>query len=90
MDIQLKLNALGFLNGIKGELGYELYDHKNDSKELNNLANNKDYIKVFDSLKLVIDQRISEASIKPKGLGRQFENTKPMYKAKKYNIWRYS
>ena len=68
--------------GSKGELGYELYDHKNDSKELNNLANNKDYIEVFDSLKLVIEQRISEASIKPKGLGRQFENTKPMYKAK--------
>ena len=36
----------------------------------------------MDSLKLVIDKRISDASIKPQSLGRQFENAKPMYKAK--------
>ena len=36
----------------------------------------------MDSLKLVIEQRIADASIKPEGLGRQFENAKPMYKAK--------
>ena len=29
----------------------------------------------------MIDQRIAEASIKPKGLGRQFEKAKPMHKA---------
>ena len=68
--------------GNNGELGYELYDHKNDKKELINLASNQDYNEVMDSLKLVIDQRIAEASIKPKGLGRQFENAKPMYKSK--------
>ena len=68
--------------GVNGELGYELYDHENDKNELINLVNNKDYNKVKDSLKLMIDQRIAEASIKPKGLGRQFENVKPMYKAK--------
>tara|TARA_Y100000589_G_scaffold167402_1_gene159311 strand:- start:14 stop:1564 length:1551 start_codon:yes stop_codon:yes gene_type:complete len=68
--------------GINGELGYELYDHKNDKKELINLASNQDYNEVMDSLKLVIDKRIAEASIKPEGLGRQFENVKPMYKAK--------
>ena len=34
------------------------------------------------SLKLVIEKRIVEASIKPDGLGRQFEKVKPMYKAK--------
>ena len=68
--------------GRNGELGYELYDHKNDKKELVNLARNQDYSEVMDSLKLVIDQRILESSIKPNGLGRQFENTKPMYKAK--------
>ena len=67
--------------GNSGELGYELYDHKNDKKELINLASNQDYNEVMDSLKLVIDQRIAEASIKPKGLGRQFENAKPMHKA---------
>ncbi len=61
---------------------YELYDHKKDKDELINLASNKDYDEVQDSLKLLIEQRISNASIKPKGLGRQFENTKPMYKAK--------
>ena len=36
----------------------------------------------MDSLKLVIDERITAASNKPNGLGRQFENVKPMYKAK--------
>ena len=68
--------------GKNGELGYELYDHKSDKKELINLANSEDYIQTMDSLKFVIEQRIAEASIKPEGLGRQFENAKPMYKAK--------
>ena len=36
----------------------------------------------MDSLKLVIEQSITEASIKTEGLGRQFKNAKPMYKAK--------
>jgi len=68
--------------GSNGELGYELYDHKNDKNELINLVNNQDYNEVMDSLKLVIEKRIVEASIKPDGLGRQFEKVKPMYKAK--------
>ena len=68
--------------GSNGELGYELYDHKNDKKELINLARNQDYNQIMDSLKLVIEQRIIEASIKPKGLGRQFEDAKPTPKAK--------
>ena len=68
--------------GTNGELGYELYDHKNDNNELNNLVKNENYNGVMDSLKLIIEQRISEASIKPEGLGRQFENIKPMFKAK--------
>ena len=68
--------------GVNGELGYELYDHKNDEKELINLASNQDYNQVLDSLKLLIEQRIADASIKPKNLGRQFENAKPMFKAK--------
>ena len=68
--------------GSNGELGYELYDHKNDKNELINLASNQDYNEVMDSLKLVIEQRIADASIKPEGLGRQLENAKPMYKAK--------
>ena len=68
--------------GANGELGYELYDHKNDKNELINLANNKDYNEVMDSLKIVIDKRIADASMKPQSLGRQFENARPMYKAK--------
>ena len=67
--------------GSNGELGYELYDHENDKNELINLASNQDYNEVIDSLKLVIEQRIAEASIKPEGLGRQFENAKPIPKA---------
>ncbi len=68
--------------GIDGELGYELYDHKYDKSELINLAKRQNYKLVIDSLKLVIDQRINDASIKPEGLGRQIEDAKPMYKAK--------
>ena len=68
--------------GSDGELGYELYDHKNDKNELINLASNQDYNQVMDSLKMVIEQRITDASIKPKDLGKQFENAKPMFKAK--------
>ena len=41
--------------GINGELGYELYDHDHDKNELINLADNKDYNDVLDSLKIVIE-----------------------------------
>ena len=68
--------------GQNGELGYELYDHKNDKNELVNLASHKDYNEVMDSLKLMIEKRINDASNKPEGLGRQIENAKSMYKAK--------
>jgi len=68
--------------GINGELGYELYDHKNDKNELINLSSRQDYKQVLDSLKQVIVERITDASIKPESLGRQFENAKPMHKAK--------
>ena len=68
--------------GVNGELGYELYDHKNDKNELINLASNQEYREVMDTLKALINQRIAEAPSKPEGLGRQFENAKSMYKAK--------
>tara|TARA_B100000963_G_scaffold93023_1_gene80107 strand:+ start:169 stop:1719 length:1551 start_codon:yes stop_codon:yes gene_type:complete len=68
--------------GKNGELGYELYDHKNDKNELNNLEKNEDYSKILDSLKIIIEKRITEASIKPDGLGRQIKNIKSTYKAK--------
>tara|TARA_S200000501_G_scaffold349553_1_gene365751 strand:+ start:1801 stop:3327 length:1527 start_codon:yes stop_codon:yes gene_type:complete len=62
--------------GEKGILGYELYDHKYDKKELHNLSSTEDYKKIKDSLILVIDKRIVEARKKPKGLLLQFANTK--------------
>ena len=48
---------------------------------MKNLADNEYYSSTIDSLKLVIEKRIIEASIKPKGLGRQFDNARPMFKA---------
>ena len=59
--------------GEKGEFGYELYDHKNDSQELNNLVNNDNYYLVLDSLKKHIDLRIADARKIPEGVGRQLQ-----------------
>ena len=58
---------------------YELYDHKDDKDELINLVNDKQYTKVFDSLKQVIEKRVVEARKYPKGLGRQLDNVKPWF-----------
>ncbi len=59
--------------GEKGELGYELYDHKNDPSEMINLTNDSNYLQILDSLKQEINFRISDAKLKPIGIGRQFE-----------------
>ena len=59
--------------GENGELGYELYDHKNDKEELKNLVSNTSYSSLLDSMKIEIDIRIANAKLKPKGVGRQFE-----------------
>ena len=59
--------------GKNGELGYELYDHNNDKEELINLANDPNYLPILDSLKKEINFRIADARLKPKGVGRQFE-----------------
>ena len=59
--------------GENGELGYELYDHKTDREELKNLVYDPNYSIILDSLKTDIDMRIADAKLKPKGLGRQFE-----------------
>ena len=68
--------------GENGILGYELYDHKFDKEELNNLSNNSEYKQIKDSLYVIINRRISEVRDKPKGLGRQFENAKEWYEPK--------
>ena len=59
--------------GENGELGYELYDHRNDKEELKNLVSNPNYSSLLDSMKIEIDIRIANAKLKPKGVGRQFE-----------------
>ena len=44
--------------GKNGELGYELYDHKNDKNELNNLEKNEDYAETLDSLKIIMKKEL--------------------------------
>ena len=68
----------------KGEFSYELYDHKFDKFELENLANNVDYLSTKDSLVNVIKYRISEAKIKPLGLGKQIDNAMPSFEPKRF------
>ena len=67
--------------GENGEFGYELYDHLEDHQELNNLGNDISKIKLLDSLKTIIDTRISEANIIPNEIGRQLKNVKSLNKA---------
>ena len=64
-------------------LYYELYDHRYDSNELNNLADNISYRSVRDSLKQVIRVRIAEAKKYPSGLGRQIDNVLPWKEPKR-------
>jgi hypothetical protein len=59
---------------------YELYDHKFDTDELNNIALNPSYKVICDSLVKIIDGRIINANTKPDGLGRQISNVKPITK----------
>lgn len=61
--------------GEKGLMGHELYDHRFDKKELNNLADKIEYKSIKDSLIKVIDRRIADARKKPKGLGPQIAGT---------------
>ena len=67
----------------KEENYYELYDHKFEKEEKVNLVNNPKYNKVIDSLKVILDNRITAARKKPKGLGRQFKNAKPNFEPKR-------
>ena len=56
---------------------YELYDHKYDRGELMNLANDQQYNKVLDSLKMILEKRVIDAQEYPQGLGRQLDKAKP-------------
>ena len=63
--------------GKDGELGYELYDHTSDKEELINLAKDSSYNDILKSLKSEIENRITEANLKPTGLGKQILGVKP-------------
>ena len=63
--------------GKDGELGYELYDHSSDKEELINLAKDSSYNDILKSLKSEIENRITEANLKPTGLGKQILGVKP-------------
>ena len=60
--------------GDNGSLGFELYDHRYDTQELNNLANDSSYSSVFDSLKISLNNRILESKQKPKNTLTEFSN----------------
>ena len=63
----------------KDERYLELYDHKYDFNENNNLVYEDNYSRVRDSLEIILTKRIEEAQNKPNGLGRQFDNAKPTF-----------
>ena len=63
----------------KDERYLELYDHKYDFNENNNLVYEDNYSRVKDSLDIILTKRIEEAQNKPNGLGRQFDNAKPTF-----------
>ena len=63
----------------KGSTYFELYDHNSEKDENVNLVDNPKYNQVIDSLKIILNDRITAARKKPKALGRQFENAKPTF-----------
>ena len=63
------------------KFSYELYDHKYDKKELNNLSNDNSYLIVFDSLKIQLDKRIADSKLTPPGIEIQRIGIKSLDKA---------
>lgn len=60
-----------------GSFEFELYDLKQDPHELNNIAHNQSYLRVLDSLKLVMTSRVLSAQKYPSELGKQIDNVQP-------------
>jgi arylsulfatase A-like enzyme len=77
--MRFRLNQWKFNNDIS----YELYDHKFDSAEMNNVSNHKDYARVLDSLVEMLNDKIFAAKRYPNGLGRQLKHAKPFKEPKK-------
>tara|TARA_B100000963_G_C22619465_1_gene669139 strand:+ start:689 stop:2284 length:1596 start_codon:yes stop_codon:yes gene_type:complete len=63
------------------ELEWEFYDRAVDPEEMYNLVSGGIEGYPFDSLRFVLESRITEAEAKPAGLGRQFDNAQPAHKA---------
>ena len=63
------------------KFSYELYDHKYDKKELNNLSFDSNYFIVFDTLKKQLDIRIIDSKLTPTGIGRQRKQVEALDKA---------
>ena len=62
---------------------YELYDHFNDTSELNNLAKSLDFQQIKDSLITILNNRIIAAQKRPIGLGRQIDNATPWFEPRR-------
>ncbi len=58
--------------GDEGALGYELYDHLNDPRELVNRAEEVGGAFLMDSLRQVLQRRWEESRTEPEGMGRVF------------------
>jgi len=67
--------------GENAATDFELYDHHTDSQELHNLARDSSYFDLLDSLRTALELRAVELGKKPEGLGRQFEDIRPMFRA---------
>ena len=59
----------------KNKIYHELYDHKYDSDENNNVASDESYIQIKDSKIILLILKLE----KPDGLGRQIQNAKPNF-----------
>ena len=67
----------------KSKMYYELYDHKFDTEELNNIAGKVEYAFVQDSLRCIIQDRIAAVKEPPVGLGMQIDFAKPWREPKR-------
>lgn len=63
----------------KNNTHYEFYDHKFDKIESNNLSNNSSYQSIIESMKIELKKRVKQASLTPKGIGRQIKNAQPTF-----------
>ena len=69
---------------LNDDISYELYDHKFDSAEINNVSNHKDYAEELDSLIEILNDKIIAAKRYPNGLGRQLKHARPYKEPKTF------